>query len=566
MQDIKIISLGGVRENGKDMYLVEIDGSIYILDCGLVYPPDEMLGIDVMIPDFNYLIENAQRVAGVFLTHGHSDAVGALPYLLREMDVPVFASKLTLELVKLQAKDMGVKLDTRNFHAITDENRIEFSRVVVSFFNTTHSIPGAMGIVLHTDQGNIVYTGDFKFDATVANQFSTNYHELMHVASQGVLALLSESSKAESLDDNASEATIEEALYHEVNKAKGRVIVSAVTSNLLRLQQLLNVARRTHRHIFFSDDYASEVVDVAVRLNQLTIPKKDIIQDVRNLRHYDPDEIIILETGRSGDSLRSLQAMAKAPSGQIHIESGDLVIMATTPNADMEKAVAETKDAVYRAGGETIEISSKYHSSGHGSPKDLQFILSLLKPKYFIPVSGEYRQMHAHRQLAKQLGMQEGNIFLLDKGDILNFTQNGAYIGDRVTAGNVLIDGSGIGDIGHIVMRDRQMLSEDGVFVVVLTISRREKRIMAGPVVLSKGFIYMKESRDLLTESKEIAIQSVNRHLQSPDFSWAKLKSGLRDEIGKFLFKETQRKPMILPVVMEASNYRKQVKKARRSE
>lgn len=557
MSDINIISLGGVRENGKDMYLAEIDEAIYILDCGLVYPPDEMLGIDVMIPEFDYLLKNKDRLAGVFLTHGHPDAAGALPYLLQEVDVPVFGSEMTLELVKLQAQDMGVKLNTQDFHKVTDEHKIEFSDVTVSFFNTTHSVPGSMGIVLKTDQGNIVYTGDFKFDATVSEAYRTNYEELMNVASEGVLALLSESNKADSIVDNASEATIEAALFHEVRQAKGRVVLSAVSSNIMRLQQIVNVAHQTRRHIFVADNFASAVIDLAVGLNQLHIPSRQLFQDLKKLGKYPADEIIILETGRSGDSLRSLENMARGRRHPVHIEEGDVVILATTPNADMEKAVAETKDAIYRAGGSTIEISSKYHSSGHASPKDLQFILSLLKPKYFIPVSGEYRLMHEHKKLALELGMAPQNIFLLDKGDVLTFGEKKAYIGRHVEADNVLIDGSGIGDIGNIVMRDRQMLSEDGVFVVVLTISRREKRIMAGPEVISRGFVFMKESRDLLNESKDVAIQVVNEHLQSNNFQWSALKASLREHIGKFLFKATKRRPMILPVVMEASNYRK---------
>ncbi|MDK7050806.1 ribonuclease J [Aerococcus sanguinicola] len=561
MSEIKFISLGGVRENGKDMYIVEVDGMIYILDCGLVYPPNEMLGIDVMIPDFSYLKENEDRIAGVFLTHGHPDAIGGLPYLLKEVNVPVFGTELTIELLKVMSRSVGVK-NFKDFHTIDDDNEIDFGDVVVSFIKTTHSLPDSVAIVLKTSEGDIVYTGDFKMDASVSEDYATDFARLTQVAGEGVLALLSESSKAASYFENASEVVVKESLQDEVVKAEGRVIVSAVASNLMRLQQIIDVAQSTGRHIFISGEALEQIIDVAIRLDKLKLPSKDLIKRTEQLGNYKDEEIIILETGKSGEPLYALQRMAKARGNkQLKIKEGDLVILATTPNTDMEKVVPETKDMVYRAGGHTLELSSKYHTSGHASPKDLQFLMSILKPQYLIPVSGEYQLMHAHKKLAEQIGFKENQIFLLDKGDTLTYKKGKMTLGDKVPASNVLIDGSGVGDIGNIVLRDRTMLGEDGIFVVVLTISRREGKILAGPEIISRGFIFMKESEDLLKESSERVRKVVLDNLEDKNFQWSKLKSGIRDELGKFLFKQTNRRPMILPVIMEASNYRKGRKK-----
>ncbi|MGY0836232.1 ribonuclease J [Aerococcus urinaeequi] len=554
MSDINIIALGGVRENGKNMYLVEVDEAIYVLDCGLVYPPDELLGIDMMIPDFTYLKENQDRVAGVFLTHGHADAIGALPYLLKDIQVPVFGTELTIELAKIQAKKIGLK-NYQDFHIISEENEIDFGNVVIKFFKTTHSVPESVGIEVVTPEGSIVYTGDFKFDMTVSDAYKTDFSRIVEIGRDGVFALLSDSNAAENMKPNATEIEIEQGLLTEVRNAKGRVIVAAVASNLMRIQQVLDVASKLGRRVFLDDTELEEIIDVAIRLGKLSIPSKDLIANLKDLDRFEDDEIIFLETGKSGEPLITLQKMASNRHTTVSIKDGDKVIIVTTPSYDMEKVVAETKNDVYRAGGEVVELAQAYASSGHASPKDLQLMISLLKPKYVVPISGEYRLMSAHKHLATEVGIPEDHVFLLDKGDILTYKDGNIHIGGVVPASNVLIDGSGVGDIGNIVLRDRRILSEDGIFLVVLTISRRLGKILSGPEIISRGFIYMKASETLLDESKAVVVEVTEENLKDKNFEWSKLKGDIRDALSKKLYSETQRRPMILPVIMEASNY-----------
>lgn len=565
MSDINIIALGGVRENGKNMYLVEVDEAIYVLDCGLVYPPDELLGIDMMIPDFTYLIENQDRVAGVFLTHGHADAMGALPYLLKEIQVPVFGTELTIELAKIQAKKIGLK-NYQDFHVISEDNEIDFGAVVVKFFKTTHSVPESVGIEVSTPEGSIVYTGDFKFDMTVSESYKTDFSRIVEIGRDGVYALLADSNAAENLKSNATEVEIEQGLLKEIRNAKGRVIIAAVASNLMRIQQVIDVAAKLHRRIFLDDTELEEIIDAAIRLGKLSIPSKDLITNLKDLSNYEDKEIIFLETGKSGEPLTTLQKMASNRHTAVNISDGDKVIIVTTPSYDMEKVVAETKNDVYRSGGEVVELAQAYDSSGHASPKDLQLMISLMKPKYLVPISGEYRLLSAQKKLAVGVGIPEENIFLLDKGDILTNKNGDLHIGGTVPAANVLIDGSGVGDIGNIVLRDRRILSEDGIFLVVLTISRRLGKILSGPEIISRGFIYMKASEALLDESKEVVVEVTNENLKDKNFEWSKLKGDIRDALSKKLYSETQRRPMILPVIMEASNYhpeKKDKKKAK---
>ncbi|MCZ0717207.1 ribonuclease J [Aerococcus kribbianus] len=554
MSDIKIISLGGVRETGKNMYLVEVDNSIYVLDCGLVYPPDEMLGIDIMIPDFSYLVENADRIAGVFLTHGHADAIGALGYLIKEVEVPVFGTELTIELAKIQARQLGLK-NYPDFHIIDADNEIDFGDVVVKFFRTTHSVPDSVGIDLVTKEGSIVYTGDFKFDMTVKADYATDFGRITEIGKDGVFALLSDSSQAEAITENEPEVVLANGLISEMRKADGRVIVASVANNLQRLQQILDAAATLDRHVFLMNDEVEEIIDVAIRLGKLDIPSSNLIKKLKTIDQYDDNQIVILETGKTGEPLFTLQKMASNHRFPVSIQDGDRVIIATSPTIDMETVVADTKNQVYKAGGTVVELTEEYKSSGHASPKDLQLLLQLLKPQYFIPISGEFRLMHSHAELAIATGYSPDNIFLLDKGDVLHYEKNKMRLANKVTAGNVLIDGSGVGDIGNIVLRDRRILSEDGIFVVVLTISRRLGKILSGPEIISRGFVYMKASEDLLAESKQTVVDVVNENLQSKDFEWAKLKGDIRDQLSKKLFQATSRRPMILPVIMEASNY-----------
>lgn len=556
MSTIKIIPLSGVRENGKNLYIAEVDNDIFVLDCGLKYPENELLGIDVVIPDFTYLVENADRVAGIFLTHGHADSIGALPYLLDELQVPVFGTELTIELAKLNVSRHESTKKFKDFHVVDDRTEIDFGSTVVSFFKTTHTIPDSVGVSLKTDEGTIVYTGDFKFDPTIHKSYQTDFKRIAEIGGERVLALLSSSSNAENPAQVASEREISSEVFDTINYWEGRIIVACVASNLARVQQVLNAAAKAGRKVVLTGQDFERIIRTAMRLDKLELPSEDLLVTLKEMKNYPKEELVILETGRMGEPIKSLQKMANGTHRNLRIEDGDLVYITTTPTTAMETTVAKTEDMVYRAGGAVQHISDNLRVSGHGNPRDLQMMMRFLEPEYFIPVQGEYRQLAAHAELAHELGMSYQDIFITGKGDVLE------YKGDRMravgsqSAENVLIDGLGVGDIGNIVLRDRRILSEDGIFVVVVTIDRKTKKIVSAPQVTSRGFVYVKASRDLIRESGEMVETIVQQHLEADDFEWSKLKQDIRDQLSRHLFAQTKRRPVILPVIMEANQRR----------
>lgn len=555
MSTIKMIPFSGVRENGKNMYVVEVDNDIFVLDCGLKYPENELLGIDIVIPDFTYLIENADRVAGVFLTHGHADAIGALPYLVSEVNVPVFGTELTIELAKLNVKENEDSKKFKDFHVIDEHTEIDFGTASVSFFRTTHTIPDSVGISLKTDEGSIVYTGDFKFDPTAIPMYATDYRRLAEIGSEGVLALFSSSSNAENAIQVASEREISAEVFDTIKYWEGRIIVACVASNLQRVQQVLNAAEKAHRKVVLTGQDFERIIRTAMRLGKLEVPE-DLFITLKEMKKYKPEELIILETGRMGEPIKSLQKMANGSHRNLRIEAGDLVYITTTPTTAMETTVAKTEDMIYRAGGIVKNISEDLRVSGHANPRDLQLMLNFMSPKYFIPVQGEYRQLAAHADLAHELGMAYKHIFITGRGDVLEYKNKQLSSAGSVPADNVMIDGIGVGDIGNIVLRDRKVLSEDGIFVIVVTIDRKGQKIVSSPQITSRGFVYVKASRDLIKESGEITEEIVMKHLHSDDFEWAKLKQDIRDKLSRYLFEQTKRRPVILPVIMEANQRR----------
>lgn len=557
MSKVRIIPFGGVRENGKNMYVVEVDELIFVLDCGLQYPENELLGIDVVIPDFTYLVENQHRIAGIFLSHGHEDAVGALPYFLEHVDAPVFGTELTIELAKLSVEETGLKPGFTDYHVVSEKTEIEFDNVVVKFFRTTHTIPDSIAICLQTEEGTVVYTGDFKFDQSANEMYRTDFSRITEISNGNVLALLSDSSDAESAVENVSDRAVAEEMVDTFNGAKGRIIVSCVASNILRIQQVFNAAHRSKRKVFLTGPKLVEIVDTAMKLEKLVLPSKDVIVTQGNLDKYPDDELVILVTGQSGEPIEALQRMANQKHKQISIKDGDLVFITTTPSTAMETTVAKTKNMLYRAGANVKEISGSFKASGHATPNDLKLMMNLLQPKYFVPVQGEYRLQAAHAELANEVGIPYKNIFIPGKGDVIEYKDGKMHMTGQVPAGNVLVDGIGVGDIGSIVLRDRKLLSEDGIFIAVITISRRQGKIMAGPEIISRGFVYMKVSEDLIKESTEIVRGVVEDNLKERDFEWAKLKQDIRDALSRYLFDQTKRRPVILPIIMEASSHSK---------
>ncbi|MCV3741702.1 ribonuclease J [Lentilactobacillus hilgardii] len=560
--DIKIMAIGGVRENGKNMYAIDINGGIYILDCGLKYPENELLGIDVVIPDFSYLEENKDRIVGVFLTHGHADAIGAISYFLSEFDVPVFGSEMTVELAKLNVADSEELSGFDDFHIVSERSEIDFDDVKVTFFKTTHSIPGSLGIALHTSDGAIVYTGDFKFDQTAAPMYQTNYSALTRLGDEGVLALLSDSGNAENPAPSASEKKIGEYITETFHYHDSRIIVASVASNILRMQQVFNAAAETGRRVFLTGHDLERIVKTALRLHNLKLPVDDLLIDsVKDVDKMNPDKVVIIQTGKMGEPIKAIQRMANKEQGDINIEPNDLVFITTTPSTAMETTVAKTRDMVYRADGEVEMISDQMNSSGDASQTDLQLIMNLLKPKFLIPVSGEYRLLESHAQLAKQIGFTDDRIFIPDKGDIVSVNKDEMWISGSAPIFDTMIDGIGIGDIGNIVLRDRKVLSEDGIFVAVVTIDRKKKRIVSQPKLTSRGFVYVKANKDLMKEAAGIIEKTVRNNLDHKEFDWSNLKQDVRETLSDYLYKQTKRRPVILPVIMEVNQHHKRTNK-----
>lgn len=551
MSDIKIIALGGVREYGKNFYLVEVNESIFILDSGLKYPENEQLGVDVVIPNLDYVIENKDKVQGVFLTHGHADAIGALPYLLSEVSVPVFGSELTIELAKLFVKANNNTKKFKNFHVVDSETEIEFKDGLVSFFKTTHSIPDSLGIVIGTDQGNIVYTGDFKFDQAAREFYQTDLSRLAEIGKEGVLALLSASANATSNIQIASESEVGEEMDHVIGEAEGRVIVAAVASNLVRIQQVFDSAASHGRRVVLTGSDIENIIRTAIRLKKLTIVDEKLLIKPKDMAKYEDHELIILEAGRMGEPINSLQKMASGRHRYVNITTGDLVYIVTTPNVSKEAMVARVENLIYKAGGSVKLITQNLRVSGHANSRDLQLMINLIRPKYLFPVQGEYRDLAAHAALAEEVGLYPENIYIMKRGDIMILNEEGFLHEGGVPASDVMIDGNAIGDVGNIVLRDRKVLSEDGIFIVAITVNKREKRIVSRAKVNTRGFVYVKKSRDILRESADLVNTTVENYLQQDNFDWGELKASVRDELSKFLFDQTKRRPAILPVVME---------------
>ncbi|WP_084675549.1 ribonuclease J [Streptococcus pneumoniae] len=552
MSNISLTTLGGVRENGKNMYIAEIGESIFVLNVGLKYPENEQLGVDVVIPNMDYLFENSDRIAGVFLTHGHADAIGALPYLLAEAKVPVFGSELTIELAKLFVKGNDAVKKFNDFHVIDENTEIDFGGTVVSFFPTTYSVPESLGIVLKTSEGSIVYTGDFKFDQTASESYATDFARLAEIGRDGVLALLSDSANADSNIQVASESEVRDEITQTIADWEGRIIVAAVSSNLSRIQQIFDAADKTGRRIVLTGFDIENIVRTAIRLKKLSLANEILLIKPKDMSRFEDHELIILETGRMGEPINGLRKMSIGRHRYVEIKDGDLVYIATAPSIAKEAFVARVENMIYQAGGVVKLITQSLHVSGHGNVRDLQLMINLLQPKYLFPVQGEYRELDAHAKAAMAVGMLPERIFIPKKGTTMAY-ENGDFVpAGSVSAGDILIDGNAIGDVGNVVLRDRKVLSEDGIFIVAITVNRREKKIVARARVHTRGFVYLKKSRDILRESSELVNQTVEEYLQGDDFDWADLKGKVRDNLTKYLFDQTKRRPAILPVVMEA--------------
>lgn len=554
-QKIKIMILGGARENGKNMYAVQVEDEIFIMDAGLKYPDSSLLGIDVVIPDLQFFQDYADKIAGIFLTHGHADSIGALPYILRNHDIPVFGSKLTIELAKIAVQRENRRRKNDLFHVIDADTEIEFKNANVSFFKTTHSIPDSLGIDISTKEGEIVYTGDFKFDPSAKKGYRTDFVRLSEIAQKGVLALLSDSTNAEANFPNDRQTSIEKYIYNIFENYDGRIIAAAKASNIVRVQEIFQAAAATGRHVFLTGRDAGKIVYTAMKLGYLNVPKGLLVHS-KDLKKIPDNELVILETGRMGEPLKSLQKMATNRHQMIKIKKGDLVFIATTPSHSVETMVAQTSDMIYRAGGTVKELGRDKHTSGHATGRDLQMLIDTLRPKFLIPVIGEYRLLEIHKDLAIEAGMNKKDIFLPHNGDAYSLEKGRFYRTDAVPGEDIMIDGSGVGDVGNIVLRDREVLSDDGVFIAAATIDRKKKKIISEPRVSTRGFVYIKANHALMNGAADVIKEAINNNFEHKKFDWTELKQDVRNDVEKYLYKQTGRRPVVLPVVMEVNQNR----------
>lgn len=554
---LKIMVLGGVREQGKNMFAVQVNDEIFVLDAGLKYPDSSLFGIDVVIPGMEFFKQYGDQVVGIFLTHGHADSIGALPYILRDWDIPVFGSKLTIELAKIDVQRENKRRNNQLFNVIDADTEIDFKNASVSFFHTTHSVPDSLGIVIHAPQGQIVYTGDFKFDPSSRPAYRTDMARLAEIAEKGVLALLPDSSNAEAVLPNASENEVGTYITNVFRNAKGRIIVAGKASNLNRVQQVFNAAAATGRRVLLTGRDVAKIVHTAMKLGYLEVPD-GLLMKAKELKDVPDEKTVILETGRMGEPLQSLQKMANNRHRMITIHEGDLVFIATTPSHAVETTVAITSDMVYRAGGTVIELGRNMHTSGHATGRDLQTLIDLLKPRILVPVIGDYRLLEAVKDLAVETGMDPDDVYITQNGDCLEYdTKRGQFFcGDAVPGEDTMIDGSGVGDVGNIVLRDREVLSDDGIFIAVVTIDRKKKKIVSEPQVTSRGFVYINANHKLMNDSIQVIKDAIQANFEHKKFDWTELKQDMRSSLGKFLYKQTNRRPVVLPVVMEVNQNR----------
>jgi len=549
---VTIFALGGVGEIGKNMYVVQYANDIVVVDSGLKFPDVDMLGIDVVIPDITYLLENKDKVRGILITHGHEDHIGGLPYVLKHLNVPLYATKLTLGLIENKLREANLLGETKR-HLINADSVIKLGSITASFFKTNHSIPDSVGIALDTPEGVIVHTGDFKFDQTPVNDEYADLHRMAEIGSKGVLALLSDSTNAERPGQTGSEKSVGFVIEDIFRKAKQRVIVATFASNIHRVQQVIDACEVTGRKLTVIGRSMVNVVSIASELGYLNVPDGMLIEP-EEINRLSADRVAILSTGSQGEPMSALTRMARSTHRKVDILPGDTVVISATTIPGNERDVGRTVDELYRIGANVIYGSGSatgVHVSGHGSQEELKLMLNLMKPKYFIPIHGEYRMLRQHGLLAESVGIDKSDIFILDNGDTVEIQNGVARKAGKVQAGNILIDGLGVGDVGNIVLRDRKLLSQDGILVVVVTLSKQDGKIMSGPDIISRGFVYVRESEGLLDEANRIVTNTLTKLMSDNVNEWASLKTHVRDALGRFLYEQTKRRPMILPIIME---------------
>lgn len=554
MSTIKIFALGGLGENGKNMYICDIDDSIFILDAGLKYPSTELLGVDSIIPDISYLEQNKERIAGLFLSHGHEDHIGAVPRLLRSINIPIYGSNFTLALLKDSLEDQGLDINEYKFFTVNSSKTMTFKDVKVDFYRVTHSIPESLGIAITTKDGVIVYAPDYNFDQNVNKVYKTEFDKLSSIANKNVLALLTESLGAENLGHTHNSQTLDYTLNEAMYSAEGRIIVSAFSTDLLRIQKIIDIALENKRKIAIIGRKTQRTIDIAVNMGYLKIPEDRLctLKFIDDNNKNELKDAVVLVAGDRHEPFYMLQRMVKKLDRLIHINSDDTIILLTPPVPGTEKIAARTLDILYRNDCNVVKISKKILPPSHASSEDVKLLVNILNPKYIVPVIGEYRHQYAMREICTQLGYEKENIVLLDNGVVMQIKdQDLVPYNELVENGDYLVDGSIQKDVSDVVLRDREMLSQDGVLMIIANIDARNRNVVTTPEIVSRGFVYMKENEDLIGEVHNI-FESVTKKMFTHKYiDWRVYKDNVKDEVGKYLYKSTKRRPIIIPVLID---------------
>ena len=548
-QKLQIIPLGGLGEIGKNMTVIRVDDEILVIDSGLMFPEEDMLGIDLVIPDISYLLENRDKIKAIVLTHGHEDHIGALPYVLKQIHVPVYGTRLTLGILEGRLKENGV--DSGSLHSVMQGDIINVGCFSVGFIRVNHSIPDAVGLSIKTPVGMIVHTGDFKLDYTPIDGKMTDFRRFSDLGNKGVLVMMADSTNSERSGHTPSERTVGAAFDKAFHNARGRIIVATFSSNVHRIQQVIDTAVRYKRRVAVLGRSMVNVVNISLELGYIQAPEGTII-DIDEINNFRSEQLVIVTTGSQGEPMSALTRMAMSDHRKVSIVPGDTVIISATPIPGNEKMVSKTIDNLMRLGANVVYGRDKgVHVSGHASQEELKLMHNLVRPKFFIPVHGEYHHMVQHAKLAQELGMPKDHIFLGENGQIFEFTRDKGVMAGKVTAGMVMVDGLGVGDVGNIVLRDRRQLSQDGILIVVVTMDKASNRVVSGPDIVSRGFVYVRESEALMDEARARVEQALERCEDENVKEWAAIKSNVRDALGRYLFEKTRRRPMILPIIME---------------
>jgi ribonuclease J len=546
---IKIIPLGGLSEIGKNMMVMEYENDIIIIDAGLMFPGEEMLGIDLVIPDISYLLDKKEKIRGIVITHGHEDHIGALPYLLPQLEVPVYSTKLTSGLIEVKLKERKA-LAGAKLKAVPFGGQVNLGRFRVEFFPVCHSIPDAAGLIIHSPLGTIVHSGDFKLDYTPVDGKPTDLSRLAQLGAQGVLLLMSDSTYAELPGYTPSERLVGENLDRVMADAPGRVIVTTFSSLVSRIQQVIDAAARHERRVFVIGRSMTDIVKMTLELGYLKAPE-GILARIDELKNTPHNKVVFVTTGSQGEPTSALVRIANRDHRHVHILRGDTVVLSATPVPGNEALINRTVDSLFRQGAQVLyDKVAQVHVHGHGSQEELKLLLNLVKPRFFMPIHGEFRHLSFHAQLAQSVGIPEKNIFLLEDGDVLELGQWSGKVDGKVSSGNVYVDGLSVGDVGTVVLRDRRMLSRDGIVMVIITVNRQTGKLVGRPDIVSRGFVDTREAKDMIEESRDLVAKALD-HSGARPADWGFIYAKVRDILNKFYYDQTKRRPMILPVMVK---------------